>query len=210
MLDGIPFVRVEAVNLTGQILSLFIDFVPPRVSQVLLSVLIQSLASDKNSSDVRVAVLKALNKILSAPLTHALMKELLPELSNLIYDHSEKVRMEMVQLLETIKKIKGIKFYDIVKVEVLLSRLADDGNVKIRKCISKLLLETYFPFSGKKSTDLISRCIEAIKANSEAAKAFYESISLQVFSFVCLYFISHILDIFLPIEFSTYLSKLIC
>lgn len=154
---------------------------PPRVSQVLLSVLIQSLASDKNSSDVRVAVLKALNKILSAPLTHALMKELLPELSNLIYDHSEKVRMEMVQLLETIKKIKGIKFYDIVKVEVLLSRLADDGNAKIRKSISKLLLETYFPFSGKKSTDLISRCIEAIKANSEAAKAFYESISLQVF-----------------------------
>lgn len=186
MLDGIPFVRVEAINLTGHILTLFIDFVPPRASQVFLSVLIQSLASDKNSSDVRVAVLKALIKILSAPLTHGLMKELLPELSNLIYDHSEKVRTEMVQLLETIKKIKGIKFYDIVKVEVLLSRLADDGNAKIKKSISKLLLETYFPFSGKKSTDLITRCIEAIKSNAEGAKVFYESLSHQVLYFVFL------------------------
>ena len=63
---------------------MFIDFIPQRQSQFFLAALIQRMAKDKTSAEVRVTVLKMLNKILSSPLTHSLMKGIDSELATQI------------------------------------------------------------------------------------------------------------------------------
>jgi hypothetical protein len=183
LLDPVPFVRIATIQLVGHVLTLFTDFVPVRVFQVLLAILTQSLAFDCSSEEVRVASLKCLTRVLDAPLSHIALKELLPALANVIFDKSERVRCEMVRLLDAIKRIKGIKFYNVVTLENLLLQMEHEKNAKIRKQISRLLLETYFPCKStekKKKVDLITRCVECIRSNPAAALSLYDLIATQV------------------------------
>lgn len=120
------------VSLPGHILSLFVDFLPQRQTQFFLNVLAQRMAHDKASTEVRAAVVRALTRICGAQhITHVIMKgvssrvikrlvvglfvvaydvDLLPELANLIHDDSEKVRLSMVELLDTVKQIKSMRY----------------------------------------------------------------------------------------------------
>ena len=47
----------------------------------------------------------------------------LPQLAPLIHDTAERVRVAFIDLLCEIKTIRAIRFYDIVPIEHLLTRL---------------------------------------------------------------------------------------
>ena len=92
-----------------------------------------------SSSIVRASVFEGLKYLLENHLSQPSLKgtvcwenifdsfsvpALLPQLTNLIHDHSDRVRASFVDLLCEIKKSRIIRFYDIVPVEHLLARLA--------------------------------------------------------------------------------------
>jgi hypothetical protein len=190
--DAIPFVRVAAIQLVGHVLTLFSDFVPQRVKQGYQAMLAHSLAFDSRSDDVRVAAIKALHKMLEVPLMQLQLRDLLPSLANVIFDNSERVRYAMVRFLESIKRIKGLKFYRVVSLENLLLQLECENRSKISKLLSKLLLETYFPHATKKTSELVIRCIACARSNEKAALSLYEQIATQVctcFSSISLLFV---------------------
>lgn len=47
-------------------------------------------------------------------------------MSNLIHDNNKKVRLAFVRLLGLVKGIRAIKYYQVVTVDHLLARLAED------------------------------------------------------------------------------------
>lgn len=63
----------------------------------------------------------------------------------LIHDTTERVRAAMVKLLDFVKHIRSIHFYDIVSVEDLLTRLSIESET-VAKLIVTLLLNSYFPY----------------------------------------------------------------
>lgn len=165
--------RAQAIRLTGHILSTFYDFVPARVSQIYLSTLIHTLSKDQSSADVRSAVVLALDDMIKNPLTHSLLKQMLPDLCHALHDNSERVRIHFIQLLLSVRASKGIKFYDIVDLDNLLARLEADKGTKVQRQITELLVDSYFPYGKKSAEQLIRRCVHLVKTNPTAAKKFY-------------------------------------
>ena len=54
-------------------------------------------------------LLQGLTELLENKLSHPLLKAVLPELRNLLHDASERVRISVVDMLLTLKGIRGIK-----------------------------------------------------------------------------------------------------
>src|SRR5690606_659433 len=117
----------------------------------------------------RVTVIRGIERILGNPLTHNLLKQLLPSMSNLIHDTSETVRFAFTKLLLTVKGIHDMKFYEIVSTEHLLARLETETSKKIRRSLIKLLEETYFPYGSKSSRQLVRRAVCFVQENPTAA-----------------------------------------
>lgn len=172
-IDPVPMVRAQAVRLTGHILTTFFDFVPTRVSQIYLSTLIHTLSKDQASADVRSAVVLAIDDMVKNPLTHSLLKEMLPDMCHVLHDNAERVRVHFIQLLLSIRASKGIKFYEIVDLDNLLARLEADKGTKVQRHITELLVDSYFPYAKKSAKQLIRRCVHMVKVNPIAAKKFY-------------------------------------
>lgn len=91
----------------------------------------------------------------------------------MLHDTAEKVRLEFVTLLASVKPIKSIKFYDISPVEHLLARLAIDH--ALSKKITELLLNSYFPHT-KEGSEQVKRCLVLVKANAKSAEVFYSQV----------------------------------
>jgi len=104
----------------------------------------------------------------------------LPRLAPLIHDHSDKVRLAFVRLLNALKHIKSMKFWEIVPMEHLLARLRDETSScssiatqgpttssishKITLGLVSLLQDTYFPVQ-KELKQWIVRCVTLIQTD---------------------------------------------
>lgn len=154
----------------SRILSTFWELIPSKTTQSMLSSLVNELIYDKSSPLVRASVLQGLGMILENPLSQEAMKKALGKLSNMIHDRSPKVRAAMVTLLHQIKSIKAIKFYDVVPVKHLLQCLSQDE--KLSKPLVALLLDSFYP-QGATGADQLKRSLALIKADRNAALAFY-------------------------------------
>jgi condensin-2 complex subunit G2 len=111
---------------------LYWELLPSHTIQALLEQLTQDVAFDRSSPAVRESVIRALIVVVDNHLAHATMKHYLPKLAPLIHDTSEKVRLQFATLLNTVRKVKAIKFYQIVPVEALVKALATEKADKIR------------------------------------------------------------------------------
>jgi hypothetical protein len=106
------------------------------------------------------------------PLSLVTLQTLLPRVSHLINDTSERVRVAMVSLLDTVKGIKGIRYYDIVAPDALLNRLAADvSHAPVATKLSSLLCQSLWP-ANKSLAEQAPRFIALIKRNRAAAVAF--------------------------------------
>lgn len=172
--DDVPVVRCVAVQAVCRILGVFWELIPAATIRTLLTKLINDSARDKSSSAVRQAVFEGLRYLLDNHLSQPVLKTHLPQLAPLIHDTAERVRVAFIDLLCEIKTIRAIRFYDIVPIEHLLTRLELDS-LTVQKKLTKLLLNSYFPLDRKGSVQA-KRCIILVQGNRKAGLHFYASL----------------------------------
>lgn len=170
-------VRAAAASGVCHILSQYWEALPNSTTRKILSFIVGTLGFDKSSVNVRLSVVNGLNVVLEQPLSHNVLKGLLPLLANTIHDDSERVRVAFINLLDKIKGIRGMHFYDIVQIEQLLQRLSEDAHRPlVCKAMTKLLLNSFYPQNdGEKGSAIeqTRRCIKLIRENAVAAEVFY-------------------------------------
>jgi condensin-2 complex subunit G2 len=175
MLDDDVKVRVTGAETCARVLQVMWDTLAVKDVRLLLNTLVTKLACDVTSHTVRAAAVQGVTSILENPSSHGVMKALLPMMSNLIHDDKEIVRLAVVKLLNKIKTLRGIKFYQIVKVPSIHARLGNElPDSVVAKELVNLLLNSYFPQSGDvTASQQMSRTIDFMKKAPDAAKVFY-------------------------------------
>eukprot|EP00980_Cylindrotheca_fusiformis_P016523 scaffold4949_cov134-Cylindrotheca_fusiformis.AAC.2 len=182
--DKDPRVRVAAAAATANICSLFWEALPSTEIRTLLNHIVMGHASDASSAAVRVSALEAVSKLLEIPQSHAVLRALLPSLGNLIHDRTERVRLAAVRMLLKIKETRGIRFYHVVPVEHLTSRLSEENRIHenprnaIAKELTALLLNSYFPQGPTVSgADQLKRALSFFLTDPSAGIVFYANLS---------------------------------
>lgn len=100
--DGDHRVRAVAASGCCRVLSDFWEAIPPAITHQLLAFIAGKLGSDVSSSIVRLAVVHGLHALLNNPRSHATLKSVLPAISNLLHDTSDKVRAGFVKILNKV------------------------------------------------------------------------------------------------------------
>ncbi|KAG8138775.1 hypothetical protein E2320_001572, partial [Naja naja] len=168
--DPQPITRSAGILAASKIMYKYWEMIPAVVLADLLKILIEDLAFDVTSADVRCAVFKCLPIILDNILSHPLLEQFLPILKCNLHDNSEKVRVAFVDMLLKIKSTKAAKFWKICPVEHLLTRLAIDSRPVSRRLVN-LLMSSFFPISQPEMW--CERCVSLIQMNPSAARTFY-------------------------------------
>ena len=174
-------VRAAAASGVCHVLREYWEALPSNTTHRILTYVVGTLGLDSSSPSVRLAVISGLGQVLDQPLAHGVLKGLLPLLCNALHDKSQAVRLEFVRVLNKVKNIKGIHFYQIVSVEHLQRRLAADANrPSIRNAITELLLNSYYPQqhagnsgSAANNQNQVRRCLHFVRENLPASIAFY-------------------------------------
>lgn len=178
LIDPEPHVRVAAIMGVCRILSVFWEAIPLHVTKAYITRLVGSLAFDSASALVRLAVVEGLAELLEQPLAHPVLKTALPLTAPLLNDKTPRVRSAFVGLLQKVKAVRDIKFFQVVPVEHLLARFAVDAPKASSKALSSkmadLLLNSYFPQGqGVTGSKQVSRCLTFLSQSKPAALAFY-------------------------------------
>lgn len=208
LMDGDPRVRVSSIFGVGHILRQYWEVIPINTAKNILKFITEQLACDTCGSTttssavasnptaqytgpmtgsggrVRHAVIKALKEVLRQPLSHGIMKIILPSISKLIHDRVERVRLEFIELLIQVKSIRDMHFYEIVPIRHLLFRFAQDKDREtISYALTELLLNSFFPQTAGTTNEIpnepeerVFRCIKFIEQNELAAEAFYSNL----------------------------------
>lgn len=184
--DGDHRVRAAAASGVCHVFKDFWECIPFNAVKQLLQYIVCTLGQDSSCAGVRYAAVVGITELLQNPLSHGILKVLLPAMGMSLHDTSEKVRVAFVKLLCEVKNIKGIQFYDIASEEHLLARFATDAD-KPSMCtvLTELLANSFFPSAEKTDTaavdkersEQVRRCLVFIKKNLNAAKAFYSNLA---------------------------------
>lgn len=169
--DSSVAVRVTAILGVCKVVATYWEMIPAIVIKTFLQELVENLAWDTASVDVRVAVLQGLCMVLENRMSHHLMKRILPLIQPRIHDTSEKVRLAFLDLLLVVKGLGTIKFWSVCPVEHLLARMELDS-VPVVKRIAALLMESFQPSEASRMKQL-ENCVALIEANPNAARRFY-------------------------------------
>ena len=175
MVDYDPKVRTAGSDAVSKVLQVLWDTLAIKDVRGLLNTLVTKQSSDVSSYVVRAGAVTAVTAILENPASHGVMKAMLPLMSNLIHDDHPSVRLVVVKLLNKIKTMRGIKFYQIVKVPHIHARLAaEPTDSAVARELCALLLNSYFP-QGADATasQQMSRTVDFLKKAPDAAKVFY-------------------------------------
>jgi condensin-2 complex subunit G2 len=92
-------VRAHAALGVCHILREYWESLPLNTTHNILKFLIDTLSVDASCANVRHAVFVGLGELFQQPLTHTLLKQLLPLLRNSIHDKAEKVRVAFIRIL---------------------------------------------------------------------------------------------------------------
>jgi condensin-2 complex subunit G2 len=153
-------------------------------------VLVVKHASDATSIAVRAGAVNAIAHILATPSSHAILRELLPPLGNLIHDKAEKVRLAVVKLLQRIKKVPNIKYYKVVSVHHLMARLVAEqpkkaNNNSVIAGLTELMVNSYAPENADVE-QLVGRTQKFLADYPRAAPTFYSHLKkFRSSSFIC-------------------------
>ncbi|XP_020635366.3 condensin-2 complex subunit G2 isoform X1 [Pogona vitticeps] len=170
--DPQPLVRSTGVLGVSKIAFKYWEMIPATVLADLLRTLIEDLAFDTTSADVRCSVFKCLPIILDNVLSHPLLEQLLPALKYNLHDNSEKVRVAFVDMLLKIKSVKAAKFWKICPIDHLLTRLEIDSRPVSRRLVN-LLFSSFLPIDQPEEV-WCERCVALIQMNPAAARKFYQ------------------------------------
>lgn len=177
--DTDQHVRAHAALGVCHILKEYWESLPLNTTHNILKFLVDTLSVDASCANVRHAVFVGLGELFQQPLTHSLLKQLLPLLRNSIHDKSEKVRVAFMKILCQVKGIRGMHFYDIVPVDHLLARMAvDRGCPTVCLVMTELMLNSFYPQvesgnGGAPETEQLNRCLQFLNKEPVAAEVFY-------------------------------------
>lgn len=185
--DPAPVVRKATIEGTCRVLGLLWELVPLASAKKMLDMMTTKLAFDVSSARVRIAVFEGLKFIAHNHLTHQILSIALPRLGPLIHDNVEKVRFSFLDLLLTLKskRIRSIRYFDVVPLDDLLTRLPIESPAAAAK-IMTLLVSSYFPLErkGKSAEEIaasqVRACMTMLRSNKTACKFFYKNINLHV------------------------------
>ncbi len=88
-----------------------------------LNKLVEDMAWDLSSPTVRLAVLQGLVYLLENPLSHAVLRPLLPKLARLLKDADLRVRVAAVDFLLAIKGIRALPFHKVGSLSVFSEKV---------------------------------------------------------------------------------------
>ncbi|XP_076945256.1 uncharacterized protein LOC143616262 [Bidens hawaiensis] len=171
LVDDCPDIRAVAVEGCCRILYMFWETIPSSVITKLITKILDDMAHD-NCNNVRLSTVNGIIYLLGNPLSHEILKVVLPRLGHLILDPTLSIRTGVVDLLLVIKGIQNFQFHKVVQLDVLLSTLANDQPLVSQK-ITKLLLPSYFPTTITPE-EACNRCVTLIKRSPLAGARFCE------------------------------------
>ncbi len=93
---------------------------------------------------MRAAVLQGALKLLDNPLAQPILKATLPNLGQLAFDPSLKVRTTLLDILHAVRCVRDVHYWELVPLDALLQLIATDTNAVSSK-IQALLLPSFFP-----------------------------------------------------------------
>lgn len=134
-------VRTIGVQGVCRVLGIYWELLPAATIKVMLDRLVNDLAFDSSSTMVRVAVMNGMVFVLENHLSHPLLKVKLPLLAPLIHDRAPQVQLALLDILLYVKKIRSIRFFDIVSVDQLLARL-EVANPKVAIKVAAYTVKT--------------------------------------------------------------------
>lgn len=185
--DPSPIVRRACVEGTCKVLGLFWDLVPLASAKRMVDILTSKLAFDTSAAQVRLAVFEGLKFMANNHLAQEVLSKALPRLRALFHDKVERVRLSFLDLLISVKskRLKAMRYHDIVPIEDLLLRLPNDSAAVTTK-IMNLIVTSYFPLekTGRTPKELAESrtraCLSMLESNRAAAKFFYRHVNLHV------------------------------
>ncbi|KAG8062756.1 hypothetical protein GUJ93_ZPchr0003g16945 [Zizania palustris] len=170
-MDDCPEIRTVAVEGLCRILNQFWEVIPSLTISKFLSKIVDDMSKD-SCNDVRLSTLNGLIYLLDNPLSHEILKVLLPRLSDMVSDPALSVRSAAVDLLLAIRDLRSFQFNKVVGLDTLLSSLSND-HPRVAQKITKLLIPSYFP-SKLSLKEACARCIALIKRSPAAGARFCE------------------------------------
>jgi condensin-2 complex subunit G2 len=114
-------VRAHAALGVCHILREYWESLPLNTTHNILKFLIDTLSVDASCANVRHAVFVGLGELFQQPLTHTLLKQLLPLLRNSIHDKAEKVRVAFIKILCQVRTLLWVLFYSVRTVPAPLA-----------------------------------------------------------------------------------------
>jgi condensin-2 complex subunit G2 len=182
LMDTVPSVREAGSTATATVLATYWDALPAAEIRLLLKHVLDRHACDVSSSAVRAGAVNAIAHLLDAPQSHAVLRERLPGLGNLIHDKVERVRVATVKLLQKIKtSVPDIKYYKVVPVEHLWARLEQDARNRsitnpMTSALTNLMKNSYFP-QNSNGSEQVHRTLKFLNDRPLAAAVFYANLS---------------------------------
>ncbi|GAV80895.1 Condensin2nSMC domain-containing protein [Cephalotus follicularis] len=170
LMDDCPNVRVVAVEGWCRILHLFWEITPSSTITKILTKIFDDMSHDI-CNEVRLATLNGVIYLLGNPLSHEILKVLLPRLGHLMLDNVLSVRVAVADLL-LLLDIQTSQFNKVVGLDTLLSTLAND-QPQVAQKVTRLLMPSYFP-SRVTIEEACNRCLTLIKRSPMAGARFCE------------------------------------
>lgn len=111
-----------------RILSEYWEVISPDTIQKWMQIIVQNLVNDGSCPKVRQSVYIGFKYLVKKPISMEYMQQLLPKLQNHFHDVNSRVRVAFVDMLLACKE-NGIKYWNIVPLTHLLSRLEVKSNI---------------------------------------------------------------------------------
>lgn len=126
LIDNNSEVRVAAIQSVCRILTLYWEITPIERIHEVLSTLSSRCIEDKNSNDVRAAVINGISIIVNNPLSQNIIKRYLPKIFTYLHDFDIEVRYSVALLILKISRIKGFDYSQIISKKQILSRISKE------------------------------------------------------------------------------------
>ncbi|CAL8164705.1 unnamed protein product [Prunus armeniaca] len=169
--DDCPEVRVVAVEGSCRVLRLFWEIIPLPTITKLITKIFDDMSHDV-WHEVRLSTINGIMYLFGNPQCHQILNVLLPRLGHLMMDNVLSIRVAMADLLLLVRDIRNFQFHKVVKLDVLLSTLAND-QPQVAQKITGLLMPSYFP--SKVSVEAAcNRCVTLVKRSPMAGARFCE------------------------------------
>ncbi|XP_070393752.1 condensin-2 complex subunit G2-like isoform X3 [Dermacentor albipictus] len=173
--DVHPDIRALAVRGVLKVMTEYYELFPAYQRKSLAKVLIEKNAQDKNSTESRIRVNQGLAFMVSNPMTHNLLKALIPRRKDSLYD-AYAVQVSYVSLLSAARAIPGFKFWEEADPKVLLTLMAT-GKPRLSLKVATLLRNSYFNPDAADRRQNLDRCLLLYSLNPTAFYVFYSQLT---------------------------------